>query len=172
MGVPGFVTWIRQYCKDRMILNSLPKGESCEVLYIDGNCLVHPKCFEVLDYCKNVTSIEKLENLMFKRIVKYISFLVDYVQPKECYFAIDGVAPLAKISQQQKRRYRSIEDAIMKDDIKRQFNVKVDSRWSNVVITPGTEFMERLHLYLLRYFQMKKEGSKVKYIYSSYHTSG
>src|SRR5688572_17844150 len=114
MGVPGFVSCLRQYCHDRMILSLL---QNPDILYIDGNCLIHPKCFEVLEHCKQNTNLNDIEDMMFKRICNYIDFLIDYANPKECYFAVDGVAPIAKINQQRKRRYRSIDDASMKDDL-------------------------------------------------------
>jgi 5''-3'' exonuclease len=172
MGVPGFVAWLRKYCKDKMIFTSIPK--ECEILYIDGNCLLHPKCFDIIEnYKGDQISNEELENLMFKRIGNFISFLVDYVRPKTCYFAVDGVAPVAKIIQQQRRRYKSAYDKTLKDELKNKYNIKEKIKWSNIVITPGTEFMERLHNYLLSYFETKsKKNSNIKYIYSSYHTNG
>ncbi|AYV84760.1 MAG: XRN 5'-3' exonuclease [Hyperionvirus sp.] len=173
MGVPGFVSWLRDYFKDIMIYKALPT--KADVLYIDGNCLIHPKCFEILDNCPKIELHEKLEGLMFRRITKFIDYLVDYVGPrKECYFAVDGVAPLAKINQQRKRRFRALDDADMKDDLKRKYKIPVGTKWSNTVITPGTDFMERLHKYLLKYFKMKATNCKlgIKYRYSSYHTSG
>jgi 5'-3' exonuclease len=172
MGVPGFVTWLRGYCKDAMILTSLPKG--ARVLYIDGNCLIHPKCFEVLEFCKDIVDIGTLETIMFKRICKFIDFLIDYVSPEECYFAVDGVAPVAKINQQRKRRFRAIDDAIMRDDLKIKHKLNASTKWSNTVITPGTDFMERLHQHFMKYFDSKIKNNRrgTKYVYSSYHTSG
>lgn len=163
MGVPGFVSWLREHSKDIMIINKLPKN--VKIFYIDGNCLIHPKCFEVLSY-KN--RIGNLEDVMFKRICKYIDYLLDYVKPEECYFAIDGVAPVAKINQQRKRRFKSIDDAQMKDELKIKHKIELDTKWSNIVITPGTTFMENLHQHLLKYF--KNKG--IKYNYSSYHIAG
>ncbi|AYV80815.1 MAG: XRN 5'-3' exonuclease [Harvfovirus sp.] len=173
MGVPGFVAWLRDYFKDIMIYNSLPSDP--DVLYIDGNCLIHPKCFEILDNCPDIESHEKLEGLMFRRITKFIDYLVDYVSPKkECYFAVDGVAPLAKINQQRKRRFRAIDDAEMKDQLKQKYNLPLPTKWTNTVITPGTDFMEKLHNYLHKYFKTKAANCKkgITYRYSSYHTSG
>src|SRR5437868_2133183 len=62
----------------------------------------------------------------------------------------------------------------MKDDLKLKHKMKLDTKWSNTVITPGTVFMERLHQHLSAYFQnkAKTDRCKRKYTYSSYHTSG
>lgn len=173
MGVPGFVSWLREHCRDAMILTSLPKD--VKILYIDGNCLIHPKCYEVLDYFKKSSDIKMIEEVMFQRICKFIDFLIDYVNPQECYFAVDGVAPIAKINQQRKRRYRSVDDANMKNNLKTKYKIDPDIKWSNTIITPGTKFMERLHQHLLKYFKNKVKKNKkkgIKYVYSSYHTPG
>ena len=163
MGVPGFVAWLRDYFKDKMILTNLPKKP--KKLYIDGNCLIHPKCFEVLAYLshnnnknnnnnKNI-SIDKLEMIMFKRITKYINYLIGYVQPEITYFAVDGVAPAAKINQQRYRRYKSVVDNQLKQKLKEKYKIDRGIEWSNTVITPGTEFMARLHKHLLVEFSGK-----------------
>jgi len=172
MGVPGFVSWLRDYCKDAIILNSLPN--QANVLYIDGNCLIHPKCFEVVDFLEKkhkYKDYDHMVKIMFQRIVKFIDYLVCYVNPQECYFAVDGVAPMAKINQQRKRRYRAIDDTKMKNDIKEKHKIPFNNSWSNTVITPGTDFMEDLHDYLLNFFNNKK-NTNIKYTYSSYHSPG
>ena len=180
MGVPGFVAWLRKYFKDIMIIPEIPNQVKPKTIYIDGNCLVHPKCFEVLDFYKNPVngeypSDEKLELCMFKRIVNYIDYLVAHSGATECYFAIDGVAPIAKINQQRKRRYRTIDDTQMRNNLKKTHGLPIDQNtWSNTVITPGTQWMERLHQFLHAHFSGKSHNpaNKVNYIYSSYHTPG
>jgi 5'-3' exonuclease len=179
MGVPGFVAWLRSYFKDEMIMTKIMSSlldsnssDLVEILYIDGNCLIHPKCFEVIANCKTQLEADKLEKIMFKRICKYISYLVGYVQPKICYFAVDGVGPAAKINQQRYRRYKAIEDNDIKQKIKDKYKIKTINEWNNTVITPGTQFMRRLHDYLLDYFTQQNQQNKTKYIYSSYLTPG
>ena len=107
---------------------------------------------------------------MIKQILKYMDFLIGYVNPKkQVYISVDGVAPMAKMSQQRKRRYRAVDDAKIKDDIRRKYNKETFEYWNNTVITPGTEFMEKLHLSILDYISKRKEN---KIIYSSFHTFG
>lgn len=171
MGVPGFVAWLRECFKDIMILNNLDKNP--DFLYIDGNCLIHPKCFEVLANCSNDIDNDKLEKLMFKRITKFITFLIDYSQPKTCYFAVDGVGPAAKINQQRFRRYKSVIDNDFKKQLKKKYNMDQSIEWSNTVITPGTAFMNRLDKYLTNYFnEQSQKYPHIKYIYSSYLEPG
>jgi 5'-3' exonuclease len=173
MGVPGFFGWlIKNYKEKKFIVKELPN--KAKVLYIDSNCLFHPQCFKILDHFPNVTDSEKLENYMFKRIMNYINYLVGYVDPEIVYISVDGVAPLAKISQQRKRRFKSIEDNLAREAIKTKYKKDFNNSWSNVKITPGTKFMENLHVKLDTMFKQKSKeaNNKVKYIYSSYHTPG
>ena len=172
MGVPGFVAWLRDHFKDRMILTSLQ--EKVKILYIDGNCLVHPKCFEVLSNIIDPDiTIEKLEKLMFRRICKFINYLVGFVKPEICYFAIDGVGPAAKINQQRFRRYKSMMDNEIIKKIKNKHKKKSLIEWSNTVITPGTEFMKKLDIFLKQYFnECREQNPKIQYIYTSYLEPG
>ena len=111
---------------------------------------------------------------MFKRIVNFLDFLEKFVSPTDMmYIAVDGTAPLAKVIQQRKRRYKSELDTFMKNELKLKFGLTINDSWSNTTITPGTEFMEDLHQYLLNHYKSRsQEQKKIKYIYSSYHTPG
>lgn len=169
MGVPGFFSWlIKQYKEDKLITNQLP--EKANILYIDANCLFHPQCFKILEGLPNENNVEKMENKMAERIINYIDYLIGYVDPqKMVYIAVDGVAPMAKINQQRKRRYKSVDDLTLRDTIKKKYGIKSNNNWNNTVITPGTEFMEKLHEKLVDHLKTKK---RIKIIYSSYHTHG
>ena len=171
MGVPGFFSWILKNYRSRkdLILKSL--DIKTNILYLDANCLVHPQCFKILEeYKLKVDTVEELENIMMKRVITYIKELVINVRPDKLYIAIDGVAPMAKINQQRKRRFMSAMDYIEKKKIKEEYIKSCDREieWSNVVITPGTKFMEKLHEHLLRY----SVNNKIETIYSSYHEPG
>lgn len=170
MGVPGFFSWlIKQYKGDKLLLDQLPEKPS--ILYIDANCLFHPQCFKILEGMTSEKRIDKLEEKMINRILNYIDYLIGFTDPQELvYLSVDGVAPLAKINQQRKRRFRSIDDTNMRNAIKKKYNIESNDTWNNTVITPGTEFMEKLHKNILDHFRNKKSG--VKIIYSSYHTPG
>ena len=170
MGVPGFFAWLlKNYDHNQLIINSLKMG--AHTLYIDANCLFHPQCFKVLDLIKKKMDKTMMENLMIKRIINYIEFLINFAKPtKLIYIAVDGVAPFAKVSQQRIRRYKSIHDAEIKEEMEKRYNIIKHNKWSNIVITPGTEFMEKLHQCLTNHF--KKSKSKATIIYSSYHEPG
>jgi 5'-3' exonuclease len=172
MGVPGLFVWlIKQYKENKLVLNTLKTQNRPQILYIDSNCLFHPQCFKILEALPDEERVEKLEKKMIARILNYIEYLIGFVNPEEMvYISVDGPAPLAKIDQQRKRRFRTIDDNKLRDKIKKKHNKKVNNVWNNTVITPGTIFMEHLHNAIDEYCKLNK--SKIKIIYSSYHTPG
>ena len=168
MGVPGFFAWLlRNYKKKKIISKSI--DSKVDVLYLDANCLFHPQCFKTLEHFMNLMNDASLERKMIRRILAYIDFLIDFVNPNETFMSVDGVAPMAKMNQQRKRRYRSGDDNDIKNAIKLKHGRPIGKQWSNTVITPGTEFMENLHQKILQHM---KKRSDVKITYSSYHTPG
>jgi len=166
MGVPGFFVWLMKHnVHDNIILKKL---ENIDNLYFDANCLFHPKCFDILKLYSNITDTIKLEELMIKRILKYIQYIIDFVNPSELiYIAVDGVAPIAKINQQRKRRYKSVIDMEYTNNMNEKYKINKNTSWSNIVITPGTKFMNKLNLAIIDHFK----GNK-KVIYSSYKECG
>lgn len=168
MGVPGFFAWLlRNHKQHKFMTNKLPSKP--KILYLDANCLFHPQCFKILEYFPNLFDVNKLEKYMFKRILNYIDFLIAYVDPEILYLAVDGVAPLAKIAQQRKRRFKTIDDNLSRELIKKKYNVEFNNTWSNIKITPGTVFMEKLHNKINNYLKKK---TNIKCVYSSYHIPG
>lgn len=170
MGVPGFFGWlIRKYKQYPFILDTINKTD---ILYIDANGLFHPKCFEILSNLEkdllnnNQLNNNQIEDKMIKNILEYIDFLINYVKPESTYIAVDGVAPMAKMAQQRKRRFKSILDKHLYDQIKEKHNRKSKYTWSNACITPGTEFMDKLDKHIIKFIKKKN------IIYSSYHVPG
>lgn len=184
MGVPGyFIDLIKRYPHIiRKFISSQKTGKKIQPygLYIDGNCGIHPKCFEVIDIINNDDSIdsitdEELEELMFIRIIDYFDYLIQYTFPStEVHIDIDGVAPRAKISQQRKRRFGYANDYRKIISKKHGKTKKID--WSNIVVTPGTDFMLRLKDRLENYYKYEhfKKYPKATYkiVISSYCIPG
>lgn len=176
MGVPGFFLWLwKKYKKTNFVFSKgriqdqdlLDKVNSIDYLLIDANCLIHPTCFRVLAENPNFKNKDTLENKMMNGVIEYIEKLIAYADPKEgIYLAIDGVAPAAKIKQQRFRRFKSYHDRILFDNIKTKHNKQVLEGWNNSAITPGTEFMEKLHYKILDWAKKNKR----KIIYSSCKT--
>ena len=88
------------------------------------------------------------EAQIFQDVFRYIEFLFRMIKPRKLFFmAIDGVAPRAKMNQQRGRRFRSAKDAEKKEEeAKKKGDVlPKEARFDSNCITPGTEFMNKLH---------------------------
>ena len=135
MGVPGFFVWLmKNNVHNNIILNKL---NNINNLYFDANCLFHPKCFDILKLYSQITDVNKLEELMIDRIIKYINYIITFVNPSDnIYIAVDGVAPIAKINQQRKRRYKSVIDKEYNEMLNEKYKKGKNTSWSNIVITP------------------------------------
>lgn len=170
MGIPGFFGWLlKKYRKNTITTGDI--GRNVDVLYIDANCMIHPSCFKILNTSDPHIPIDELENAMINMCIGDLDYLIKYVSPKKkLYLAVDGVAPLAKINQQRKRRYKSLDETLIKNKIKEKYGVQINNSWTNASITPGTIFMEKLHERLLKYVKTLKTPKQI--IYSSYHTPG
>lgn len=172
MGVPLFFKLLNKKYK---IVRSNP-NKPIRALYIDTNCLMHPQCFIVLDMNKGLTDQKQLFKKMAKRIVDYIDYLIRLTNPTDLvYIAIDGVAPLAKINQQRMRRFGYANN--YRNDVYKKYGHTINESWSNIVITPGTQFMHELHEMLITYYTEHIRTNTdplrtYKIIYDSYLTPG
>lgn len=120
MGIPFYYSDLIKKYPD-IIQN--PKNVN--ILFFDYNGLIHPIAHETI--CKG-----KTENEFFHLLWKKTLELVEIIKPTKYIINIDGVAPLAKINQQRKRRYISTNN----------YN------WDTNAITCGTPFMDNLNKYI------------------------
>jgi 5'-3' exonuclease len=93
---------------------------------------------------------------MFNNIFEYTDKLIKIIRPKKViYFAVDGVAPRAKMNQQRSRRFRAAFEARDKKEKEKHLlkewmdkGIKLpeteEHHFDSNVITPGTEFMYNL----------------------------
>ena len=169
MGVPGFfASLIKKY--DFVIPYILQNYIECNELYFDTNCLIHPVCMDVFKNNLNLNN-KDLEDKMIEEVIKYIDKIINLINPKELvYLAIDGVAPMAKMKHQRIRRYKSIKEQEIKENIAKKHNVPYTKLWNNSAITPGTLFMRKLTKSIIKYIKLKK--TDIKYIFSSCNTPG
>lgn len=163
MGVPGFFAWLLHKYNNILSENI---NDEVDIFYIDANCLFHPICLELVKEDK-ISNNSKLEKKMISNIIEYIDYLIDFVKPKHIFLAVDGVAPMAKINQQKKRRYKTMLETEMKNKIKMKYGIISTQKWSNVAITPGTIFMKKLDKSL-----EEKYGNNDDVTYSSYKKCG
>ena len=177
MGVPKFFAWlIKNYKKDKIVFQKeKEKLESIDWLLIDTNCMLHPKCFEVLaeEQKKDNINFKSLQNKMFNSCIEYIEKILEYVKPdKGVYIAIDGPVCCAKIKQQRQRRFRSVHDKILFDNIKEKYKKPIPYYWNNSAISPGTKFMDKLHNKIIKWIEEYKKKNNLKIIYSSSNVPG
>jgi len=119
------------------------------------------------------------EEQIIKDIFNYIEFLFNIIKPKKVFFmAVDGVAPRAKMNNQRGRRFKSAQEAMIKQQeaIRKGQTLPKEARFDSNCITPGTEFMQRLHSHL-KYFVVSKLSSdpnwcKCEIILSGHETPG
>jgi 5'-3' exonuclease len=162
MGVPRFFQFIQKYFPDTINHVNIHKQVNFQVdnFYIDSNGLIHTAVREVFfppkesKYNPRLAKKTKINKKnpgiedVFNHVATTIDKLVQLVRPQQLLFvAIDGSAPMAKQSQQRQRRFVSAQNTT--DDVLAVFDKNV--------ITPGTEFMERLSESLIKFFKRKTQ---------------
>ena len=166
MGVPKFFAWLsKKYKLDTFIENN--NTYNIDSLLIDTNCLLHPQCFKILNenIDKENINFKDLERKMINQCIIYLEYIIHFVKPKkEIYIAIDGVAPAAKIKQQRQRRFKSVNDRILFDNLRKKYNKKKELYWNNAAISPGTIFMKNLNEKIKEFCKNKKN---IKIYFSS-----
>ena len=183
MGVPGFVVRLKKkYPAKKFIINKddiheYQDGKLTRVnnFYLDFNCAMHPKCFEVLAENPDWTNQDRLEEKMLNRIVEYLEELITEVNPQDVVFiSVDGVAPVAKIKQQRSRRFKSVADRQVYDNIKKKHGREISKFWNNSAITPGTPFMKKITQKIKQHIESNKDTiyKGLKIIFSSGNTPG
>ncbi|TVU13933.1 hypothetical protein EJB05_37373, partial [Eragrostis curvula] len=171
MGVPSFYKWLVGKYPNIVVPAKEDNGDSGEGpgngiyhnLYLDMNGIIHP-CFHPEDQVCPPTTFDEVFQAMFD----YMDRLFRIVRPtKLLYLAVDGVAPRAKMNQQRSRRFKAAKDAkdaaIEEKLLREKFNAQgkeVLPRETNEVsdpnvITPGTEFMEKLSTALEYYIRAR-----------------
>ncbi|CAB3383497.1 Hypothetical predicted protein [Cloeon dipterum] len=123
-------------------------------IYLDMNGIIHNCSHPNDNHNHRITQTE-----IFKGIFAYIERLIGMVRPRQLiFFAVDGVAPRAKMNQQRARRFRAAKDAASQAEREKKNNEKIEGsgdRFDSNCITPGTEFMVRLQAQLEYFVQLK-----------------
>lgn len=109
----------------------LPDTDNVDALYLDSNSIVYD-CLRSADFSGEDPDAE-VAHAVVDKIDQYIA---DIRPGLYTYIAFDGVAPVAKTTQQRERRYRS--------SLERAAVSKTEMMWNTSKITPGTPFMDML----------------------------
>ena len=153
MGIPKFYSWYSQSEIFRETIHRQPPT-NIQIFAIDVNGLIHTNAQKIFGYGGEINTktdeqlgvaqsngstvysqerYDELEQELFTAIFNDIVGLTRTVAPSETLIiAVDGPAPLAKISQQRNRRYKSASEPSR------------SKIFDSNCITPGTDFMFRL----------------------------
>ena len=120
MGVPSYFHWLVSKFEDEILKGIAPSNASPEeqlynpginvdYLYLDLNCAIHPA----------VKQPGLTREQMYVAVGTYIENILRTSEPRKLlYIAIDGVAPRAKMAQQRKRRYKTVQDTEQRTKLK------------------------------------------------------
>lgn len=122
------------------------------LLLLDLNGIIHTSCQKIYKYgsfepksllrkSPPIFSGEK-DLLVFEDVLENIEVLVNLINPEEIVLCIDGVAPISKQIQQRQRRF------LVK---------KTNGGFDSNCISPGTDFLYNLGLYLKSNIEKKLE---------------
>jgi 5'-3' exonuclease len=165
MGIPSYFSHIvKEY---RHIIKDMRTLRHVNNFYLDSNSLIYDAVKNNPTYDK--TRQKEYENELMNMVCAKIDFYVDTLHPRDSVFiAFDGVAPVAKLSQQRDRRYKSWYTSQIQRDLE---GASYKESWNTSAITPGTEFMKKLNTHVSQYYENKNKNninaSQPKYIVSS-----
>eukprot|EP00659_Diplonema_papillatum_P000944 gene944-1435_t len=116
--------------REEQALQALPTTFDC--VFFDLNSMIHNCCHGSDPLPQDAT-----EDDMILRIYGQLDEILDIVRPKMLvYIALDSVVPAGKLLQQRTRRFRTaLDNQKLASDAK---------AWDSNVISPGTEFMQKV----------------------------
>lgn len=151
MGIPYYFYTIINQCQDILI----DKCSQCSRLFLDFNSIIHNTAYALLQKEQDV------DTHIYKDIIDYVDSIVSICTPTDLlYIAIDGVAPCAKMHQQRKRRYMTSYRNQMMSAFKAKNGIE-SKEWDSNQITPGTEFMKKLNVYLNDHYKQNPRDFQV-----------
>lgn len=164
MGIPSYFSFIvKNHASIIKRLNDHPKNISH--LYLDCNSVIYEAAHNI--NFKNWTEKEGSKtSILIHWVILKIEEYIGLIKPSNTIFiAFDGVAPVAKMSQQRGRRYKSWHQSIISKNIFKDAST-IQDIWNTTAITPGTEFMNELNQSIQMYFSQTQilEKNKVKTI--------
>jgi 5'-3' exonuclease len=187
MGIPSFfVHAVRTYKSIVKPISSL--GVPVSNLYLDCNGLIYNAVRDV-KLPHTSANRDAYESAIISYVCDSISGYVKTVSPTHSVFiAFDGVAPSAKLNQQRERRFKTWLSTAIENDhtgggdehpLKPHCADKVPPQklrsadvWSTACITPGTEFMNKLHTEMTRYTAAANQTAVPQYILSTSNDPG
>ena len=142
MGIPYYFSYIIQ--NHSKIIKNIKHVIKVENLYLDCNSIIYDSIHYLETLSENVT-----EDNIITQVLKNIDNYILSVKPSNIIFiAFDGIAPVAKLEQQRQRRYKTLYQKKIYNNI---FKINTE-KFNTSFITPGTEFMNLLNENIINYF--------------------
>jgi len=162
MGIPSYFSHVvKRY---RKVIKRL-EGD-VDNLYLDSNSIIYDSFYGIM----KVGLEGDIEEILIEKVKGKIEEYIRKVKPKNrVMIAFDGVAPIAKLSQQRSRRYKSW---YQKNMLERLTGNKGEVDWDTASITPGTEFMSKLTKEVTEYFNNKERYGVREILVSSSDKEG
>lgn len=159
MGIPKFLnTLIRRYPLIEQNIRDNSYIPPIDNLYLDINLILH-----LLSHSREhnllALTIKKTNEDIYKETCEIINQIVQLIKPKSfLMIVVDGVCPIAKISNQFISRY--ISSLFKFDEIDtflKQLGMEKKNDFDGNQIFPGTDFMNKFEQYLDKYISNKKK---------------
>ena len=147
MGIPYYFYAISKKYPG-ILLQQLPEHLTCQHLLFDYNGIIHTSSYTYLSTLQKTP--KDIEKNILQEVWKSTVEIIDRLSPeKSVQIYIDGVAPVAKMNQQRRRRFLSIYQKKLAGTV---------SLWDSNAISPGTTFMTRLHASLKAHIRLNKKS--------------
>ena len=115
MGIPGYFSRYSIKFPNTIIKKKI---ELIDALFLDFNCAIHPCCRKFAKEHYSQSRKDICEKHMIDECLSHLIKLIKYSSPTRLvYLAIDGVAPRAKMVQQRNRRFKSIKEKQLDNEI-------------------------------------------------------
>jgi 5'-3' exonuclease len=169
MGIPYYFYSLTK--KYQGILHS-NKPNNTDIYCIDFNGIIHNVAQQVIktyndkneNICSEDNNIKEIEEKILEGLQNKIDEYIDTYKAKKYIICADGVAPMAKIIQQRKRRYLTIyRNKIDANHIKKPV-------WDTNSITPGTLFMNNMNNFINN--KIRYSTRNIEYVYSGSNECG
>ena len=159
MGIPSYFSHIVK--KHRHIIKKfIQHKDNINNLYLDSNSIIYDAVHEMSKEC----NYAQIEDMLIKSVCDKIIYYITLLKPNHTLFiAFDGVAPVAKLDQQRRRRYMTWFQS--------QQTANVE-KWNTCSVTPGTSFMSHLGDKIKKHFNNPKEFGLVNIIISTADDAG
>jgi 5'-3' exonuclease len=167
MGIPSYFSFI---VKNHPKIIKRFNGSPVSRLYLDCNSILY-EAVHTIDFSgwSETNSFPKTTIIIQWSIRKIEEYISNIRPSKLVFIAFDGVAPVAKMSQQRDRRYKSWYQGKMFRDI---MGKQTDDPWNTSSITPGTTFMDELNERMRTHFSNTNNPVSVETIYSGSDVAG